>query len=164
MLEANIRWFCLAGCKILFGSKNLPEDEICVPEEQGRVELMRSLFDKDNLPIEFGGKAILKYDHEEFSKQMARDDLKALNLWGFDQKARSLQVLQHRLPVESVHTLSILPMLAVARSQEKPCRIEATVTRMRWSFSSFCMHITNFLVSCKGLRAALPTLLGERVP
>ncbi|GMH13889.1 hypothetical protein Nepgr_015730 [Nepenthes gracilis] len=48
---------------------------------------MRSYFDVENLPSEFGGKATLEYDHEEFSKSMAEDDIKAAKFWGFgDQK------------------------------------------------------------------------------
>ncbi|CAA3024754.1 Hypothetical predicted protein [Olea europaea subsp. europaea] len=55
------------------------------PKNKDSVELMRSYFDVDNLPAEFGGKATLQYDHEEFSRQMAQDDVKTAKLWGFDQ-------------------------------------------------------------------------------
>lgn len=48
--------------------------------------LMRSYFDEENLPTEFGGKATLRYDHEEFSKLMLQDDMKSATLWGFDDK------------------------------------------------------------------------------
>lgn len=44
---------------------------------------MKSLFDVENLPSEFGGKATLKYDHEEFSKLMMEDDVKTAKFWGF---------------------------------------------------------------------------------
>lgn len=47
---------------------------------------MKSYFDDENLPIEFGGRAILKYDHEEFSRLMTEDDAKAASFWGFDKK------------------------------------------------------------------------------
>ncbi len=47
---------------------------------------MKTLFDMENLPSEFGGKATLKYDHEEFSRLMAQDDVKTAKLWGFDEK------------------------------------------------------------------------------
>ncbi|KAF5736036.1 random slug protein 5 [Tripterygium wilfordii] len=50
------------------------------------VELMRSLFDVENLPSEFGGKATLTYDHEEFSRQMGEDDVKTSKFWGIDKK------------------------------------------------------------------------------
>lgn len=48
---------------------------------------MKTLFDLENLPCEFGGKATLKYDHEEFSRMMAEDDVKTAKLWGFDERA-----------------------------------------------------------------------------
>lgn len=50
------------------------------------MELMKSLFDIDNLPSEFGGKATLKYDHEEFSRLMTEDDVKTTKFWGLDEK------------------------------------------------------------------------------
>lgn len=55
------------------------------PKNKDSVELMRSYFDVDNLPKEFGGMATLQYDHEEFSRQMAQDDVKAAKKWGFDK-------------------------------------------------------------------------------
>lgn len=50
------------------------------------MELMKQYFDEENLPKEFGGKAILKYDHEEFSRLMAQDDVKTSASWGSDEK------------------------------------------------------------------------------
>lgn len=47
---------------------------------------MKTFFDVENLPSEFGGKATLKYDHEEFSRLMAQDDVKTAKFWGFDEK------------------------------------------------------------------------------
>ena len=58
------------------------------PKNKGSVELMRTFFDVDNLPSEFGGKATLNYDHEEFSRLMAEDDIKTAKFWGFDIKSR----------------------------------------------------------------------------
>lgn len=56
------------------------------PKNKDSVELMSSYFDVDNLPTEFGGRATLQYDHEEFSRQMAQDDVKAAKFWGFDKQ------------------------------------------------------------------------------
>ena len=47
---------------------------------------MKSYFDVENLPSEFGGNATLKYDHEEFSRLMAQDDVKTAKFWGIDGK------------------------------------------------------------------------------
>ncbi|CAL5369235.1 unnamed protein product [Camellia sinensis] len=49
-------------------------------------EVMKSYFDAENLPSVFGGKASLKYDHEEFSRLMAQDDVKTAKFWGFNCK------------------------------------------------------------------------------
>uniref|UniRef100_A0A7N0T844 CRAL-TRIO domain-containing protein n=1 Tax=Kalanchoe fedtschenkoi TaxID=63787 RepID=A0A7N0T844_KALFE len=54
------------------------------------VELMGSFFDTENLPSEFGGKASLKYDHEEFSKLMTQYDIKTASYWGLDQKPHTV--------------------------------------------------------------------------
>lgn len=55
------------------------------PKNKDSVELMSSYFDEENLPTEFGGKAILNYDHEEFSRLMTQDDAKTAAFWGFDK-------------------------------------------------------------------------------
>ncbi|KAI9113606.1 hypothetical protein K1719_015533 [Acacia pycnantha] len=54
------------------------------PKDKESEELMKSLFDVENLPTEFGGKATLKYDHEEFSRMMIEDDAKTAKFWGID--------------------------------------------------------------------------------
>ncbi|KAJ6907269.1 phosphatidylinositol transfer protein 3 [Populus alba x Populus x berolinensis] len=56
------------------------------PKKEDSFELMKSFFDVDNLPNEFGGKATLTYDHEEFSRLMAQDDVKTSKFWGLDEK------------------------------------------------------------------------------
>ncbi|KAJ8764475.1 hypothetical protein K2173_006215 [Erythroxylum novogranatense] len=71
------------------------------PKNKESVELMKSYFDIDNLPSEFGGKATLKYDHEEFSGLMAQDDIKTAKFWGFDEKPDNIvdghyQHLEHQ--------------------------------------------------------------------
>ncbi|KAG4939300.1 hypothetical protein AAZX31_16G125900 [Glycine max] len=56
------------------------------PNNKDSVELMKSLFDMENLPSEFGGKTSLKYDHEEFSRLMTEDDVKTAKFWGLDEE------------------------------------------------------------------------------
>ncbi|KAJ1415312.1 CRAL-TRIO lipid binding domain [Sesbania bispinosa] len=56
------------------------------PNNKDSEELMKSLFDMENLPSEFGGKASLKYDHEEFSRLMTEDDVRTAKFWGLDEK------------------------------------------------------------------------------
>ena len=54
------------------------------PKNKDSVELMKTFFDINNLPSEFGGSATLMYDHEEFSRLMVQDDVKTAKFWGFD--------------------------------------------------------------------------------
>ncbi|KVI02830.1 hypothetical protein Ccrd_018868 [Cynara cardunculus var. scolymus] len=53
------------------------------PNDKASTEIMKSYFDTENLPSEFGGNPglTLKYDHEEFSKLMAEDDIKSGKFW-----------------------------------------------------------------------------------
>lgn len=50
------------------------------------MELMKSYFDVEDLPSEFGGNGTLTYDHEEFSRMMAEDDVKTAKFWGIGDK------------------------------------------------------------------------------
>ncbi|XP_019182965.1 PREDICTED: random slug protein 5-like isoform X4 [Ipomoea nil] len=54
------------------------------PNNKDSMEVMKSFFDSENLPKEFGGKVTWKYDHEEFSKLMTQEDVKTAKFWGFD--------------------------------------------------------------------------------
>lgn len=56
------------------------------PNNKESMELMRSLFDIENLPVEFGGSATLDYNHEEFSRLMEQEDDKTAAFWGFNSK------------------------------------------------------------------------------
>ncbi|KAK1439139.1 hypothetical protein QVD17_04954 [Tagetes erecta] len=54
------------------------------PNDKASIEIMKSCFDTENLPSEFGGKATslnLNYDHQEFSKLMLEDDIKTAKFW-----------------------------------------------------------------------------------
>ncbi|KAG8377784.1 hypothetical protein BUALT_Bualt08G0069700 [Buddleja alternifolia] len=71
--------------KYFLDTKTFHKVKFVYPKNKDSMELMRSYFDIDNLPTEFGGKATLQYDHEEFSMRMTQDDVKAAKLWGFDK-------------------------------------------------------------------------------
>lgn len=72
--------------KYFMDAKTFQKVKFVYPKNKDSVELMSSYFDEENLPTEFGGKATLHYDHEEFSKLMIQDDSKSATLWGFDDK------------------------------------------------------------------------------
>ncbi|CAN6935765.1 unnamed protein product [Brassica oleracea] len=68
--------------KYFIDAKTFIKVKFVYPKNPESVELMSSFFDEENLPTEFGGKALLQYNHEEFSKQMNQDDVKTADFWG----------------------------------------------------------------------------------
>lgn len=71
--------------KYFLDPKTFQKVRFVYPKNKDSVEIMRSYFDVENLPTEFGGNATLQYDHEEFSRQMAADDMKSAKLWGLEK-------------------------------------------------------------------------------
>lgn len=67
-------------------TKTFQKVKFVYPKNKDSVELMRQYFDEENLPTDFGGKAVLKYDYEEFSRLMAQDDAKFTALYGSNEK------------------------------------------------------------------------------
>lgn len=68
--------------KYFLDPKTFQKVKFVYPKDKESEELMKSLFDVENLPNEFGGKTTLKYDHEEFSRMMIEDDVKTAKFWG----------------------------------------------------------------------------------
>ena len=56
------------------------------PKNKESLELMHKTFDIEVLPVEFGGKSGIEYDHEEFSRLMAKDDVVAASMWSSGEK------------------------------------------------------------------------------
>lgn len=71
--------------KYFVDAKTFSKVKFVYPKNQESVALMSSFFDEENLPTEFGGKALLQYNHEEFSKQMNQDEVKTADFWGLVQ-------------------------------------------------------------------------------
>ncbi|KAM7518240.1 hypothetical protein LguiB_017202 [Lonicera macranthoides] len=72
--------------KYFLDPKTFQKVKFVYPKNKESVELMRSYFDVDNLPTEFGGRVTLEYDHEEFSKLMGEDDVKSDKVWGLEKQ------------------------------------------------------------------------------
>ncbi|KAL2906544.1 Phosphatidylinositol transfer protein 3 [Bienertia sinuspersici] len=89
--------------KYFLDPKTFQKVKFVYPKNKDSVELMRSYFDMENLPKEFGGNATLEYDHEEFSRLMAEDDVKASRYWGFDDRpCHAAEICSGRdIPVQS---------------------------------------------------------------
>ncbi|XP_028802978.1 phosphatidylinositol transfer protein 3 [Neltuma alba] len=75
--------------KYFLDTKTFQKVKFVYPKNKDSVELMKSYFDEENLPTVFGGKAILNYNHEEFSRLMSQDDLKTAAFWGSDDRLDS---------------------------------------------------------------------------
>lgn len=71
--------------KYFVDQKTFQKINFVYPNNKDSLEVMKSLFDTENLPSEFGGKATLEYDHQEFSRLMAQDDVKTAKFWDLDQ-------------------------------------------------------------------------------
>ncbi|GAV68768.1 CRAL_TRIO domain-containing protein/CRAL_TRIO_N domain-containing protein, partial [Cephalotus follicularis] len=72
--------------KYFLDPKTAQKVKFVYPNNKDSVELMKSYFDIENLPSEFGGQATLKYDHEEFSRLMTQDDVKTAKFWGINDR------------------------------------------------------------------------------
>ncbi|KAL3844832.1 hypothetical protein ACJIZ3_002235 [Penstemon smallii] len=70
--------------KYFVDQKTFQKINFVYPKNKDSLELMKTFFDSENLPNEFGGNATLKYDHEEFSRLMAQDDVKTAKFWELD--------------------------------------------------------------------------------
>ncbi|KAL5713476.1 hypothetical protein ACHQM5_015547 [Ranunculus cassubicifolius] len=76
--------------KYILDAKSCQKVKFVYPENKESVELMRSYFDVENLPAEFGGNAKLQYDHQEFSRMMVEDDVKGARVWGIDNEIANI--------------------------------------------------------------------------
>eukprot|EP00262_Sarcandra_glabra_P000896 TRINITY_DN10938_c1_g1_i2.p1 TRINITY_DN10938_c1_g1~~TRINITY_DN10938_c1_g1_i2.p1 ORF type:complete len:297 (+),score=45.21 TRINITY_DN10938_c1_g1_i2:210-1100(+) len=72
--------------KYFLDPKTFQKVKFIYPKNEESAELMRQNFDVKILPTELGGKDGSQYNHEEFSRLMARDDVKTASVWGLDGK------------------------------------------------------------------------------
>ncbi|RWV91181.1 hypothetical protein GW17_00046550 [Ensete ventricosum] len=62
------------------------------PKNKESMELMRKHFDLDVLPVEFGGRNQVQYNHEEFSKMMIAEDTITASFWSLEEKTPQPEV------------------------------------------------------------------------
>lgn len=89
--------------KFFLDPKTFQKVKFIYPKNQDSIEAMHTRFDPEVLPTEFGGKTNDQYDHEEFSKMMAKDDIKSAAVWGLSEKL-----------VQSIHSTNPYSMAEVA--------------------------------------------------
>lgn len=86
LVNHNLCIILVQVVKYFIDAKTFEKIKFVYPNNQDSMELMKTFFDTENLPCEFGGKATLNYDHEEFSRLMAQEDVKTAKFWGFDDE------------------------------------------------------------------------------
>lgn len=72
--------------KYFLDPKTFQKVKFVYPKNEESLELMHKTFDIEILPVDFGGKNKVEYDHEEFSRLMAKDDVIAASMWGSSEK------------------------------------------------------------------------------
>ncbi|KAL8152069.1 hypothetical protein V2J09_021877 [Rumex salicifolius] len=72
--------------KYFLDAKTFQKVQFVHPNKEESVKIMRSHFDIENLPSDFGGNATLEYDHQKSSRLMFEDDVKSAKFWGLDNK------------------------------------------------------------------------------
>jgi hypothetical protein len=55
-------------------------------KDEGSMKVMHKYIDPEVLPVEFGGKSSVVYNHEEYSELMMKDDIKTVSFGGADGK------------------------------------------------------------------------------
>ncbi|KAJ0980393.1 hypothetical protein J5N97_008648 [Dioscorea zingiberensis] len=58
------------------------------PKNEESMDLIRRHFDIEVLPVEFGGRNNIQYNHEEYSRLMEKDDMRMASFWGLNEKPK----------------------------------------------------------------------------
>lgn len=72
--------------KYFLDAKTFQKVKFVYPKNEDSIEVFHKYFDVEILPVEFGGKNKIQYDHEEYSKLMLKDDIKSASIWGLNEK------------------------------------------------------------------------------
>ncbi|WOL16988.1 hypothetical protein Cni_G25776 [Canna indica] len=72
--------------KYFLDPKTFEKVKFVFPKKKDSMEVIQKNFDLDVFPAEYGGRSKVEYDHEEFSKMMAADDIKTAKYWGLEEK------------------------------------------------------------------------------
>ncbi|XP_073103855.1 uncharacterized protein [Elaeis guineensis] len=72
--------------KYFIDPKTFEKVHFVYPKNAESIELMSKYFDVEKLPLEFGGKNKIQYNHEEFSKLMLKYDIRSASIWDLNEK------------------------------------------------------------------------------
>ncbi|CAL4935652.1 unnamed protein product [Urochloa decumbens] len=72
--------------KVFLDPKTIEKVNFVYQKDVESMKVMYKYFDPEVLPVEFGGKNNVAYNHEEYSESMMKDDIKTANFWADDAK------------------------------------------------------------------------------
>jgi len=72
--------------KIFLDPKSIEKVNFVYQKDEESMKVMYKYIDPEALPVEFGGKNNVVYNHEEYSELMIQDDIKTANFWAVDAK------------------------------------------------------------------------------
>lgn len=72
--------------KIFLDPKSVEKVNFVYEKDEESMKVMYKYIDPEVLPVEFGGKSNVVYNHEEYSELMRQDDIKTASFWAVDAK------------------------------------------------------------------------------
>jgi len=70
--------------KVFLDPKSIQKVNFIYKDNEETMKTMYKHIDPEVLPVEFGGKNNVVYNHEDYSKLMAKDDVKTTSFWAAD--------------------------------------------------------------------------------
>ncbi|XP_037429058.1 phosphatidylinositol transfer protein PDR17-like [Triticum dicoccoides] len=70
--------------KVFLDPKSIQKVNFVYKDKEESMKTMYKHIDPEVLPVEFGGKNIVVYNHEDYSKLMTKDDIKTTTFWAAD--------------------------------------------------------------------------------
>ncbi|KAM3294398.1 hypothetical protein ACQJBY_037340 [Aegilops geniculata] len=70
--------------KVFLDPKSIQKVNFVYKDNEESMKTMYKHIDPEVLPAEFGGKNIVVYNHEDYSKLMTKDDIKTASFWAAD--------------------------------------------------------------------------------
>ncbi|XP_051178611.1 uncharacterized protein [Lolium perenne] len=70
--------------KVFIDQKSVQKLNFVYKENEESMKMIYNHIDPEVLPVEFGGKNNVVYNHEDYSKLMTKDDIKTASFWATD--------------------------------------------------------------------------------
>uniref|UniRef100_A0ACD5X6X3 Uncharacterized protein n=4 Tax=Avena sativa TaxID=4498 RepID=A0ACD5X6X3_AVESA len=70
--------------KVFLDPKSIQKINFVYKDNEESMKTLYKHIDPEVLPVDFGGKNIVVYNHEDYSKLMAKDDMKTASFWAED--------------------------------------------------------------------------------